>query len=194
MNISAVRAGFSLIELLVVISIFSIISLVILANHSQFQSTVLLESLAYDIGLSVRQAQVYGLSVRRSTGADEFQSGYGVHFDSDVPTQYLFFADVNNDKRYVQGVDQIVETYTLGRGHTVKRFCAETAAGISDCSDSGIPVQDLDVTFFRPEPDANFMTSAGSVYSRAQIVVSSASGSTRTVTIASTGQISVTNP
>jgi hypothetical protein len=138
---------------------------------------------------------VYGLSVRQSAGTNKFQAGYGVHFSQGLPTMYLFFADVNNNRRYDEGTDQIVETYTLGRGHRISRFCAETAAGTSDCSDSlPTPITYLDIMFFRPEPDANFATSASSVYSRGKIIVSSVSGMTRTVSVASTGQISVTNP
>jgi hypothetical protein len=38
------------------------------------------------------------------------------------------------------------------------------------------------------------LTGGGSVYSRARVVISSSAGATRTVTIASTGQISVSNP
>ncbi len=47
-----------------------------LANHERFNSSILLDSLAYDIALSIREAQVYGLSVR-GINAD-FQVGYGV--------------------------------------------------------------------------------------------------------------------
>src|SRR3989344_3995148 len=80
--------GFSLIELLVVISIFSIISLVVLANHSRFNSSVLLGSLAYKIALSFRETQVYGLSVQGQS--TNFQVGYGIHFSGG--TTYTLFA------------------------------------------------------------------------------------------------------
>ncbi len=65
--------GFSLIELIVVTGIFTVITAVVLANNAQFNNSVLLGNAAYDIALSVRQAQVYGLSTQAYSG--EFQLG-----------------------------------------------------------------------------------------------------------------------
>ena len=58
------KAGFTLIELLVSIAIFIIITSVAVWNNSQFNSTILLTDLGYEIALSVRQAQVYGITVK----------------------------------------------------------------------------------------------------------------------------------
>lgn len=183
--------GLTLIELLVVMGIFSIISLVVLANHSRFNSSVLLGNLAYDIALSVREAQVYGLSVRQYSS--NFQVGYGVRFAS--PSSYVFFADTNANKRYDSGVDSIVQTYSLGRGHKVKRFCGTLSSGTEHCSDAGSGAIDhMDIVFFRPEPDANMSSNLSNLYSMAKVVVTAPSGETRTISIVSTGQISVTNP
>lgn len=181
--------GFSLIELMVSVGILAVISTVVLANHTQFNSSVLLGSLAYDIALSVREAQVYGLSVR--SFSNEFQVGYGVRF-SDAGS-YAFFVDVNANREYDDGTDSIVRTYTLGRGHRVAQYCGITSSGVEYCSDSASPITHLDVVFLRPEPDAVISSNEPGVYSAARIVVSAPSGATRTVEIASTGQISVQN-
>ena len=74
-----------------VIGIFIVITGVVLANNAQFNSSVLLGKAGYDIALSVRQAQVYGLSTQSYAG--EFQVGYGVDFQG--ATQYLLFADLD---------------------------------------------------------------------------------------------------
>lgn len=184
--------GLTLIELLVVIGIFSIISLVILANHSRFNGSVLLGNLAYDIALSVREAQVYGLSVREY--ASNFQVGYGIRFAG--ASSYTFFADTNANKRYDSGVDSIVQTYNISSQYKVKRFCGVLASGAEECSDagSGAAITNLDIVFFRPEPDAIISSNNPGFYSGAKIVVNSTSGETRTITIVSTGQISVGNP
>ena len=184
--------GFSLIELLVVTGIFIVLTGVVLANNAQFNNSVLLGNAAYDIALSVRQAQVYGLSTQSYSG--EFQVGYGVHFAS--PTQYLLFADLDEDhnKRYDVGIDQIVKQYTLGRGHTIKRYCGVTNLDVEECSDGPEALPHLDVGFLRPNPDATITSEGFSDYSIARIVIRSVGGETRTVSIQSTGQISVTNP
>jgi Tfp pilus assembly protein FimT len=184
--------GFSLIELLVVTGIFIVITGVVLANNAQFNSSVLLGNAAYDIALSVRQAQVYGLSTQSYSG--QFQVGYGIHFAS--PTQYLLYADLDvaNNKRYDAGVDQVVAEYTLSRGHSVLRFCGLRSDSTEDCSDNTAALTHLDVAFLRPNPDATITGDSPTPYSIARITLQSKSGQTRTVSIQSTGQISVTNP
>lgn len=188
--------AFTLIELLVVISIFTFISILILANNSRFNSSVLLGSLAYDIALSVRQAQVYGVSVQAYNAT--FQSGYGIHFSTNPGTSYLLFADTGDgaggppDNRYedstFQFPDGALKTYSVGQGHTVQSVCGITPGGQSNCA-----ITSLDVVFHRPNPDAN-ITSGGISYPNATVTVASPSKETRTIHIDSTGQISVTNP
>jgi prepilin-type N-terminal cleavage/methylation domain-containing protein len=197
--------AFTLIELLVVMAIVMLITGAILANNSRFNSSVLLGSLAYDIALSVREAQVYGLSVQESNAS--FQGGYGVHFSAS--DSYVLFSDVNANKRYdpaPAGTDTIVQTYAVGLGHTVKSFCGTFSGNTTpQCSSDASPIKYLDIVFFRPNPDAiitsdktTFSATNGVInpvnpYSSAQIVVTSPSGETRTISIQSTGQISVMN-
>jgi prepilin-type N-terminal cleavage/methylation domain-containing protein len=185
--------GFSLIELLVVTGIFVVITGVVLANNAQFNSSVLLGNAAYDVALSVRQAQVYGLSTQSYSG--QFQVGYGIHFAG--PTQYLMFADLDpsHNKRYDAGVDQIVQQVTLGRGHSILRFCGVKSDSTEDCSDNAATLTHLDIGFLRPNPDATVTGDSPTLYSSAKIVLQSRNGEeTRTVTIQSTGQISVKRP
>jgi len=188
---SSVARGFTLIELLVVIGVFSMITTVILANHSRFNGSVLLGNLAYDIALSVREAQVFGLSVKQFDS--QFQVGYGIHFSNS--SAYVLFADINRNNRYDNGTDSIIQTSSLGKGHSILQYCAETALNAKNCSNSGqSPITYLDIVFFRPDPDATISTNEPTVYSRGMVVVTSPAGETRTITVASTGQISVTNP
>src|SRR3989344_1409035 len=51
--------GFTLIELLVVSAIVVMLATVILSSHGKFGGQVLLQNFAYDVALSIRQAQVY---------------------------------------------------------------------------------------------------------------------------------------
>src|SRR5512133_2633560 len=70
--------GFSLIEMIVVIGIIALLSTVTLSNYKDVSSRISLENLAQQIALTVRQAQVYGISVVRGTGS--VYPSYGVHF------------------------------------------------------------------------------------------------------------------
>ncbi|MBI2004934.1 prepilin-type N-terminal cleavage/methylation domain-containing protein [Patescibacteria group bacterium] len=59
----ALPGGFTLVELLVVVSIMLIITSTLLLQQRKFNSATLMRTLAYNIALSIRQAQVYGTSV-----------------------------------------------------------------------------------------------------------------------------------
>src|SRR6185369_828665 len=87
--------GFTLVELLISIAIFTMITSVAVFNHAEFNGSVLLTNLAYEIALSVRQAQVYGTTVKQSSDINtvRFDSGYGVHFNTAAPTTYTLFED-----------------------------------------------------------------------------------------------------
>ena len=180
--------AFTLVELIVVMAIFLIITGVILANNSKFNSSALLGSLAYDISLSVREAQVYGLSVQTfgtqfSATGYNVQVGYGIHFDAATPTSYFLFADSNADK-YYDSADTTLQTYAVGSNHFIKSFCgtlSPSEGGATQCStDASSPIHHLDIVFFRPNPDAIITSDQNAnpaqPYSSAQVVVASPSG------------------
>lgn len=71
-------SGTTLVELMVVIFIFVIITGVTIFNYGKFNSSISIQNLADDIALTVRRAQSYAIGVR---GYDEsFIGGYGIHF------------------------------------------------------------------------------------------------------------------
>ncbi len=187
-------AGFTLIELLVSISIFMLITTIAVVNNNQFNSSVLLTNLAYEIGLSIRQAQVYGITVKQtSASAAKFDSGYGIHFSlSDAPSSYTLFEDVKptggtNDHIYTSGVDTAVETYRIQKGNTIKKICVR-----NNCTSSGDFESTVDISFIRPNPDAYIRAGGNSTpLNFAQICVASPRGTFRKVKVDNTGQISV---
>lgn len=186
------KRGFSLIELIVSTGILIVITGVVLVNHGAFGGNILVGALAYDVGLSVRQAQVFGLSVREfGTGTGVFDVGYGVHFDINDSTSYRIFADVDKNKTFDVS-DGTEEIFYIGQGFSIARVCGTTTASVELCSNTD-DVSTLDITFVRPDPDA-FIRIDGdmaTVYQSARIVVRSPKGNEREVTVESTGQISI---
>lgn len=183
------QRGFTLIELLVVVGILVMISGIILTNHAKFGGQILLRNLAYDIALSVREAQVYGISARSFLNA-EFASGHGVYFSFNEGNNLFFlYTDVDNNNFFTSVGTEWVETFSLGKGYTIDRLCRPTGPTTEDCG-----VTELDILFKRPEPDAIIRTSEGSgftQYDRARIVLVSPQGKKLSVLIETTGQISV---
>ena len=194
--------GFSLVEVLVSISIIVMIISTVLYNYGGFNDRLAISAGAQEIAIAVRQAQTYGLTVKEvAVGGGSFSSAYGVYFDyNSTPTNYYIFADTNNNHKYDvgsgcgSGSTECIEKFTLRNGVTITSVCNETA-----CAPTGAlsTVRMMDVTFLRPNPDATiyFTTAAGAdVITNAltgKVVLTSNKGNTVTVTIESTGQVSV---
>jgi len=186
------KSGFTLVELLVTISIFIVITSVAVLSNNQFNSSILLTDLGYEVALSVRQSQVFGITVKAptscvsSSGSCVFTSGYGVHFDISAPSQYILFEDKGPtpDHIYEGGAGELLETYNIGRGYTLKRLCV-----------NGHSASTLDISFVRPEPEA-WVSVGGALaaLTEADIYVQDPQKiSDREIIIAPTGQISVQN-
>lgn len=170
--------GFTLVELLVTVSIFAIITTTILIRNSKFDEETLLGSTAYDVALSIRQAQNFGINVRGQEG--NFDNAYGVFFDNDSDTYYLF-VDSDGDGAFTD--PEILQTYKLGRGFTVNKICDET----NDCASQ---VSEAVVLFRRPSPEA-ILTGDGGSISGVSIELVTPRGGQRFISVAPTGQISI---
>lgn len=187
-KMTAKNAGFTLVELLVSIAIFAVVTSVAVVNHTDFNGSVLLTNLAYEIGLSVREAQIYGITVKGTAlDATKFDSGYGMRFDMSTPTRYYLFEDRTPPDHYCDTTecgaiyDNVIETFYIQRGNRISKICVD-----GDCSPSI-----LDISFVRPNPDA-YIRVNGTSFGKAEIcVLSPVAGTARKVVVESTGQISV---
>lgn len=84
------QAGFSLLEMVMVLSIFAILTAVVSYNYGTFNNQMTLTNLAYEIAMQVREAQVYSLGVRSSNNT--FDSRYGVYFKKGE-SSFIYFID-----------------------------------------------------------------------------------------------------
>jgi len=205
------RRGFTLIELMVVVAIMLIMTGVIFFNYNSFNDSMLLTNSAYDLSLSIRQAQVYGTAVREGTGwtpvspidansYNNFAYAYGMHFDTSDPTGFSLFVDNGSaNGAYDPGVDSKLQTYVFQRGIKVEKLCVSYNG--APC----YPVTSLDITFLRPNPESRISASDTAtsfscdpinnpVCGSATIILQNANGSmTKAVVVSPTGQISVKN-
>ncbi len=176
-------------------AIIVVVTSVVLASHSRFGGVVRLENLAYDVALSIRQAQVYGISVARYQTT--FSAGYGVHFDTSSLKTYVMFADVyptatNQNGLYDHDKGELVAATDITGEYRIQKICA-TVNGIERCN-----VSKLDILFVRPEPDAwisidgvSCVLQRANCQAVAQIIFISPRGDTRSVVVDRSGQISV---
>ncbi|HVB20054.1 MAG TPA: prepilin-type N-terminal cleavage/methylation domain-containing protein [Candidatus Paceibacterota bacterium] len=203
-------SGFTLVELLVVLAIMIIITTIALTSQSSFNKTLILANTAYDIGLTLRSAEIFGIGSRAlETSAN---TGYGIHFT--MGNSLTLFADVYpsvgsnpstlchsppsydptgpsaepGNCAYDPGLDTVVQTYTLGNGIVVSDFCAYASGSESCAVAHGGGLSSLDVVFARPNP-IPFITANGAPYTSACVTVTSPQGGFRYVSVAASGEI-----
>lgn len=198
-TVALVRKGFSIIELMIAVSIFIILTAIAFYGYADFNNDMVMTNQAYELSLHVRQAQVYGIAVRGGSGAvgSEFTASYGVaaSVGSSVVT---IFRDGNDDGLYEPGSseDPALELLTFARGVEVCRICATSGNDVeSGCSNLH---DKISVTFKRPDPDARIAINdtpfdSGPNYSLVRLAIQAPNGRERYVDITVTGQVSVRN-
>lgn len=181
--------GFTLIELLVVVGIFAFITGVVFVQNRTFDNETLLHSLAYDVALSIRQAQNFGINVRGSEGV--FDKAYGIHFTSGINT-YQFFLDTDENGVY-GGDSELLEEFRMGRGMQVATLCDIT----NSICDGSTDLTSVSIVFERPDPDAIIRPNQDALatpLSRLRIPLISPRGGERRLVVESTGQIAIQVP
>lgn len=218
-KISQIKKGFTLIEMLMVLAIFTILTSVVMYNYAEFNSKTIMSNMAYEIALTVRQAQVYSLGVRGQVGAGSFDNRYGVYFNtSNGGKEFAFFFDRKpagaeevpngwcdgdagepNCLACISGGEsECLEKVALTRDIYISKLCLSNGIDPIDqggnCTET-TNEEDVSITFDRPNPDAKIRVDSDEEYSNKNIgiVVKNSFGNQRAVIIRSTGQISVIN-
>jgi len=151
--------GMTYVELAVVLSIFSVLSSVVVFNHGDFQAKVDVKNLASDVGFKIITAQKAALSgLWASAALPGWKPAYGLYFDATEQKSFIYFADLNNDT-YFDGLacgggseclDQIaIATNELISGLEVVYLGNPNPSGLDD----------LMVTFTRPDSGADLKSS-----------------------------------
>lgn len=173
--------GFTIVEMLMVLAIFIVISGIVIFNFSDFKSNVSLENLAQDIALSVRKAQSYASSTKGnllSGTPDVIFPGYGIHFstESSITAQkfqgsnksFIIFADIPPnpkpgfyDYKYDNGTKFCGTSNLTSGNECLEEMKINSTDYISEICDDTNPTPScftgtLDITFKRPDPDATF--------------------------------------
>lgn len=183
--------GFTLAELLISISIASLLMTTVLFNYSTFTDNLAVGGAEQDVATAIKQAQTYGINVKETgTNSGQFNYAYGVYFNPASPTSYVSFVDSNNDKKYTvgsgcgSGSTECVATVLLRNGVRISNVCDS-----STCYNN----KSLSVTFLRPNPDAViYLTSpdTGPLLT-GKVELTSPKGKVLQVTVESTGQVAV---
>lgn len=213
---SKYNLGLTMIELLVVVSIFVIITGISIFNYSNFNSSISTQNLADDVALTIRRAQGYAIGVRGISTS--FNYRYGVHFttnndpsrpyDNGSNTSMVFFADIGDDlsRKYIYNYDEntgqcgapvdddeCMEVLNIKSGDEIKNIYTETNGNISLIESSEV----VDIVFARPNPEPFFSNGYEEISVSSVIIEVSkqdeVDAESRYITVHKNGQISVSN-
>jgi hypothetical protein len=184
---------------MVTVGIFVFMTALILSKYNSFYSGTLFKNLAYDIALTIRQAQTYGISVKVAEAPIDkhFYFAYGVRFDLSSAVNAKKFSLSTYKKNGVgydrQGDDNL-RNFNIKQGAKIQSVCV--GMSISSCTDlAGFTPPILDIVFKRPDPEAIFCVQSGAscnTYRYAKItLVASDNTTTHTVSVNNVGQITV---
>jgi prepilin-type N-terminal cleavage/methylation domain-containing protein len=207
------KEGFSLIEFVVVISIFAIMTSISMFNYGEQRVTIETNNLAQDVALTIRQAQVYGISASaRNLGGEEFnvehaadffenqivdvtkdRSVRGVAFIFDK-NHIILYEDVDRDGIFIEKKDVIIDERRIisNRINFLNAQLYTESELIT--REEGV----VDISFERPYPDATIhwrknigIKESGVVYDKVDIYMGGEIGVPRYVTVNSIGNITV---
>ena len=164
------------VELIVVLSIFGIMSSIVLFNYNKFQAKVDIKNLANDIALKIVQAQKNAMSGKIQTTRFEIAPAYGVYFNPTENKSFIYFADFSNDHIFNDGscYGECLDNINITKGNTISEI-EECLTG--DCSSSASISSSLSITFTRPNSGASFFPSLSVSSNYIRITVSSSDGS-----------------
>ena len=183
--------GVTLVELIVVIALVVVLTSTVLLRQRSFQDSILLRNTAYELALSVRETQVYGVGVRRDP-SDIISGRYGVHLELDTSVAVIY-ADNNENNLYESDEQRKINEFE--EPFSIVNICVTPVSGGEECADSAPSIIGLEILFIRPNPDAYlYVVHTGNVIeevSKARISVGVPSGKHVDVIISKTGQIAV---
>lgn len=191
------QKAFTLVELMVSVSIIAVITSVVFWNYGDFNDQLALSAAAQELALDIREAQTYGINVKESgVGSNQYAYGYGVHIIAGGGTGYRTFIDNNPANNQYEPVVQcgVAPTECIRRVDFRNGIYVSNVCDATTCPAAG--ASRMNIVFIRPNPDAiiyfaSGLNNFGSPVSSARIELTSPKGKVKYVKIESTGQVSI---
>lgn len=174
--------GMTYVELIVVLSIFSIMTSVILFDYNNFQAKIDIKVLASDIALKIVEAQRSAVSGKWNDLASAgWKPSYGIYFELNSPKSFISFVDFNSNDSF-NGSNcngECLDNINITKGNYIKDL---------KCGGASIPGNKLSIVFRRPDS-----TAKGSCAGDMEITISSAGTNpvTAGITISPSGRVQI---
>lgn len=195
--------GMTYVELIVVLSIFAIMSSIVLFNYGEFQARVDIKNLANDIASKLAEAQKIALSgsLPIKTVVASWKPAYGIYFNTVYNAtsnkSFIYFADIdqndfNSDTSFCASAgltDECISKIDITKGNYISNIT------IYYPSSSSV-VTDLSLVFKRPNSGViMYTTNGGGQFltgaSYAEITISSSGGVISKIRAYASGRIQV---
>src|SRR3989339_507350 len=177
--------GMTYVELIVVLSIFAVMSSIVMFNYSGFQAKIDIKNLASDIALKVVQAQKpsYGVYFDITSDSNKRSFVYFVDLDYTTPPQNGFFDGSGSGCTF-----ECIEQITMTRGDYISSLEVFY-------QDNFVPegLNDLTISFSRPNSGAVIKSSTvfSGIISYVQITISTPNSTTAKIKLYPSGRIQV---
>lgn len=194
--------GLTYIEVIVVLSIFSILTSVTLFRYKDFEAKIDIRNLSNDIAIKLVQAQKYSVGgiFPPQTVSATWKPTYGIYFDVSNATNnrsFVYFTDLNQDSLYSSsftcspplGISECIEKMNITKSNYVSRI----EVFYTDATPPTLIPTNLALTFVRPNsvPTIRSSTLLGPNISHAVITVSSPSGIVADIKVYNSGRIQI---
>lgn len=190
------------VELIVVLSVFSILLGIAMYNHGKFQDKVAIKNLANEVALKIVEAQKSSTSGKwHSSAGVSWKPSYGVYFQPASPgsnRSFIYFADVDQDKGYTTSDSSFCPTPGTSGNRCLEKISLnrENTIGSLDLfyvGASSSVLTDLTVTFTRPDSSATILSTPAptGTIDYAQITVASPSNLSAKIKIYPSGRIQI---
>lgn len=153
---ASTQKGFTIIELIVVISIITILSAIVLVSYRTGERQLMLQRAASKLAQDIRRAQEMAMSARECTpppvscpaGGGVPVGGYGLYIDKSQPDRYFIYADSNTSP----GAEQ------YSSGEEIETIFLEKEVKIEDL----VPASaNFSINFRPPDPTIKMKDAAG---------------------------------
>jgi len=181
--------GMTYVELIIVLSIFSVMSSIVLFNYGKFQAKVDIKNLANDIALKIVQSQKDAISGKLSTTQPTSRSwkpSYGVYFNSIENKSFIYFIDLEDPEQNglyntlslcPSDIDECIDKINITKGNNISNLQVFYPIGTPNPPSEN----DLSIVFTRPSSGAVISSNGLKLtdFNYVQITVSSSDDSTK---------------
>ncbi len=179
------RGGFTMIEVVVMLSVITALSVVVLFSFTGLNEGVALNRSSRELALAIRKTQNMSLAIRRvqTPAGPVIPSAVGIQLSTLNAKKFLIFADLARDNRYNPADDVMIEEGTFERTIFIRSLLNQ----------AGTPQTIVNIVFQAPEATVVIADRDGSSIGDMLTIelTPTLGGSSKQISVRTSGQVSI---